>query len=216
MPSRPVCPGPIGAGAAACDSRVVTDRGGTPLVTSSPSGYGPAQFHGAYELPTEGTASQTIAIVDAYDDPTIEEDLAVYSEIYGLPECTTANGCFRKVNQEGQEGSYPKEDTGWALEISMDVEVVHAICQSCEILLVEADSNGFGDLGAAVNRAASMGAAAISNSYGSEGEFSGETTYDAAYYDHPGIAITASAGEKAIVPSTLRPRPTPWRWAVRR
>jgi len=194
VPSRPVCPGPVAAGAAVCHSRVVTDRAGTPLVTAAPTGYGPAQFHGAYELPTGATSEQTVAIVDAYDDPTIEEDLAVYSETLGLPECTTANGCFRKVNQEGQEGPYPKEDSGWALEIALDVEVAHAICQDCRILLAEADSSGFGDLGAAVNAAAGMGADVISNSYGSEGEFAGEPAYDA-YYEHPGIAITASAGD---------------------
>jgi hypothetical protein len=192
-PSRRVCPGPP-QGAADCESRVVTSSGGTPLAGTGPSGYGPAQFHAAYELPTSAPSPQTIAIVDAYDAPTIEADLAVYSETYGLPPCTTANGCFRKVNQKGQEGPYPSEDS-WALEISLDVEIAHAICQSCAILLVEASSTGLSDLGAAVNRAASMGADEISNSYGTSGEFAGETTVDSAYYDHPGIVITASAGD---------------------
>ena len=191
-PSRPVCPGPAAGGVADCHARVVTDRGGAPLATSGPTGYGPAQFHGAYELPTEAASAQTIAIVDAYDDPTIEEDLAVYSETYGLPACTTANGCFRKVNQNGQEGSYPNADSGWALEISLDVEVAHAICQNCRILLVEASSNSFANLGAAVNTAASLGADEISNSYGG-GEFGAEASDPS--YDHPGIVITASAGD---------------------
>jgi hypothetical protein len=164
-PNRPVCPGPIARGAAGCHARVITDRKGTPLAESSPSGYGPADFHGAYDLPTSSASPQTIAIVDAYDDPTIESDLAHYSETYGLPPCTTANGCFRKLNQSGQEGPYPKKDAGWALEIALDVETAHAICQNCEILLVEAESN----------------------------QFSGETSDSS--YNHPGIAITASAGD---------------------
>jgi hypothetical protein len=171
---------------------VITDRGGTPLAAPGPTGYGPAEFHTAYALPTAAPTPQTIAIVDAYDSPTIEEDLALYSSTYGLPACTSANGCFRKVNQSGAEGPYPKADAGWALEIALDVETAHAICQNCKILLLEASSNGFADLDAAVGTAASLGATEISNSYGGP-EFSGET--EDVTYDHPGIAITASAGD---------------------
>ncbi len=171
---------------------MVTDRGGTPLGAIGPTGYSPAQFHGAYDLPTEAPSAQTIAIVDAYDAPTIEADLAVYSETFGLPECTTANGCFRKVNQEGVEGSYPRKDGGWALEISLDVQIAHAICQNCQILLVEASSAFFSDLKTAVNTAAALGADEISNSYGG-GEASGQAADTT--YDHPGVAITASAGD---------------------
>jgi hypothetical protein len=190
-PSKPVCPGPVSQ-AAGCHARVVTDSKGTPLAGSGPSAYGPDDFHTAYALPNTSPTPQTIAIVDAYDDPTIESDLAVYSSTYGLPACTTANGCFLKVNQSGSAGPYPKTDAGWALEIALDVETAHAICQNCEILLVEASSNSFTDLAAAVNTAASMGATEISNSYGGP-EYSGETTDTS--YDHPGIAITVSAGD---------------------
>lgn len=190
-PNAPVCPGPV-IGAAGCHSRVITDRAGTPFVTSGPTGYGPPELHGAYELPSAAPTPQTIAIVDAYDDPTIESDLATYSATYGLPACTTANGCFRKVNQSGQEGTYPKADGGWALEISLDVETAHAICQNCEVLLVEASSNSFANLTAAVSQAASLGATEISNSYGGP-EYAGEVSDTA--YKHPGIAITASAGD---------------------
>ena len=88
---------------AACDAEVVTDVNGDPLAGSAPpaGAYGPAQFHIGYGLPTTAATPQTIAIVDAYDDPNIEADLAVYNAYYGLPPCTTANGCFRKVNQNG-------------------------------------------------------------------------------------------------------------------
>jgi Big-like domain-containing protein len=190
-PSKRVCPGPVRE-AAACHARVVTNGSGTPRTTSGPSGYGPAQFHGAYQLPVSAPLPQTIAIVDAYDDPTIEGDLAVYDEAYGLPPCTTANGCFRKVNQKGEAGAYPKADGGWALEIALDVETAHAICQNCEILLVEASSNLFSDLTAAVNTAASLGADEISNSYGGP-EYAGELGDSS--YNHPGIALTVSAGD---------------------
>jgi hypothetical protein len=190
-PNRRVCPGPP-IGTAGCHARVITDRTGTPMATSGPTGYGPPQFHGAYELPTTASTAQTIAIVDAYDDPTIEEDLAVYSSTYGLPACTTENGCFSKVNQTGQEGSYPNTEAGWALEIALDVETAHAICQNCRILLVEATTNSFSNLNTAVNEAATLGATEISNSYGGP-ESSGETSDTA--YNHPGIAITVSAGD---------------------
>ncbi len=160
----------------------------------SPAGYGPADLQAAYNLPASTTGSgPTVAIVDAYDDPKAESDLAVYRSQYGLPPCTTANGCFRKVNQTGGT-RYPRADRGWAQEISLDLDMVSAICPSCRILLVEANSNSFRDLGAAVNEAAALGANAISNSYGSSGEFSGETNLES-YYRHPGIAVTASAGD---------------------
>ena len=152
--SAPVCPGPAGPGSARCHAHVVTDGRGQPNATTSPTGYGPAQFHGAYQLPATTATVQTIAIVDAFDDPNIESDLAVYNSTFGLPPCTTANGCFLKVNQNGSaSGPFPRTNSGWALEISLDVEIAHAICQNCKIILVEADSNSFANLSAAVDMA---------------------------------------------------------------
>lgn len=189
---RPVCPGPVGLDAARCHAHVVTDSKGTPQAATVPKGYGPAQFRGAYGLPGSASTAQTIAIVDAYDDPNIAGDLNTYSSTFGLPACTTATGCFRKVNQNGVAGSYPKSNSGWALEIALDVEVAHAICPNCKILLVEASSNSLADLAASVNTAAKLGAAVISNSYGGS-EFSSEVSDSA--YNHPGIAITVSSGD---------------------
>ena len=163
------------------------DRGGT-----APSGYGPADLKSAYKLTSGGSSSQTVAIVDAYDDPNAEADLGVYRAQFGLPACTTANGCFRKVDQRGGT-SYPRSNGGWAQEISLDLDMVSAICPNCHILLVEADSNSFANLVAAVDRAATMGANAISNSYGGS-EYSGEVS-DQSHYNHPGIAITVSSGD---------------------
>lgn len=182
---------------ASCHSDVVADDGGTPLVTSAPTGYGPAQFHNAYGLPAKtATTPPIIAIVDAYDSPTIENDLNVYSKNYGLPPCTTANGCFKKVNQFGKQSAYPSTNYSWALEIALDVEIAHAICQNCKILLVEAKSSSFSDLLMALDTAVNLGAKVISNSYGGS-EFSSETSasYDG-HFNHPGVAIIASSGDQ--------------------
>jgi subtilase family serine protease len=140
-----------------------------------------------------------VAIVAAYDSSSAEADLAVYRSQFGLPSCTTANGCFRKVDQKGGT-RYPQADGHWAQEISMDLDMVSAVCPNCKLLLVEAASNSYADLGAAVDRAASLGAVAISNSYGGA-EFSTETgsKYDG-HYNHPGIAITASSGDAGYGP----------------
>src|SRR5882724_9243331 len=135
-----------------------------------------ADLRSAYKLTTSGSASTTVAIVDAYDAPTAEADLAAYRTQYGLPACTTANGCFRKVDQNGGT-SYPHRNTGWAQEISLDLDMVSAICPNCHILLVEAKTNSFANLGTAENRAATMGANIISNSWG--GSDSADTTYGA-------------------------------------
>jgi subtilase family serine protease len=190
-PSRHVC-GPAAAGVARCNALVVTDSKGTPLATSTPSGYGPADLKSAYKLPATGGAGQTIGIVDAYNDPNAESDLNVYRSQFGLGACTTANGCFRKVNQNGGT-SYPRGSSGWAQEISLDLDMASAICPSCHILLVEASSNSLANLGTAVNEAVTLGANVVSNSYGSS-EFSSETGYDL-YYNHPKIAITVSSGD---------------------
>jgi len=165
------------------------------LGTAAPArGYGPAEIASAYRLPAGAGAGRTVAIVDAYDNPNAEADLAAYRETFGLPPCTTANGCFRKVNQHGAEGPLPTPDPGWGLEISLDLDAVSATCPSCKILLVEADSPSLLDLGPAVETAVALGADAVSNSYGSRGEFSGEQYFER-YYKHTGVAITVSSGD---------------------
>lgn len=161
-----------------------------PAASGGPTGgYGPADLQSAYNLPTVGGAGQTVAIVDAYDDPNAEADMNAYRSYFGLPQCTSSNGCFRKVNQNGGT-SYPRADSGWAGEISLDLDMVSAVCSSCNIILVEANTASYADLDAAENRAAALGATEISNSFGG-GEVSGTDNA----YNHPGIAITASAGD---------------------
>jgi len=170
---------------------VVTDARGNRIAASSPGGLNPSDIRSAYGLTNASSGGQTVAIVDAFDDPTAEADLGVYRSQFGLPACTTANGCFRKVNQTGGS-TPPRKNAGWAEEISLDVDMVSATCPDCKILLVEATSNSFANLGAAVNYAATQGVAAISNSY------SGGDTAQTSAYNHPGIAITASTGDSGF------------------
>ncbi|MFI0895058.1 peptidase S8 [Streptomyces sp. NPDC020983] len=182
-------------GHASCQAIVRTDIAAAKTVApnATPSGYGPSSLQSAYKLPSSTAGGgRTVAIVDAYDDPTAEADLAVYRAQYGLPACTTANGCFKKIDQNGGT-SYPAKDGGWAQEISLDIDMVSAICPNCHILLVEAKTSSFANLGAAVNRAAATpGVVAISNSYG--GSDASDSSYGS-YYNHPGIAVTASSGD---------------------
>ncbi|MEU9475774.1 S53 family peptidase [Streptomyces sp. NPDC048191] len=166
--------------------------------SDSPTGYGPSDIQSAYGLTDAASSNgsgETVAIVDAYDDPNAESDLAAYRSYYGLPDCTTDNGCFTKVSQTGSTTSLPSADSGWAGEISLDLDMVSATCPNCDILLVEAKSASDANLGTAVNEAVKLGAKFVSNSYGGS-ESSSDTTYDTSYYKHPGVAITASAGDE--------------------
>jgi hypothetical protein len=157
------------------------------------AGLHPADLQSAYSLPSQD-AGGTVAIVDAYDDPVAESDLAIYRTAFGLPACTSANGCFRKLNQSGVKGSYPASNAGWSEEIALDLEMVSAACPKCSIVLVEANSALLDDLGAAVDTAAAAGAKAVSNSYYAV-EWSNESTEDT-HYSHPGVAMTASSGDR--------------------
>ncbi|MFE9453033.1 hypothetical protein [Streptomyces sp. NPDC006739] len=161
---------------------------------TAPSGYGPSDLQSAYNLPSSTAGSgRTVAIVDAMDDPNAESDLAAYRSQYNLPACTTANGCFKKVNQTGGT-TYPSADSGWAGEISLDLDMVSAACPQCHILLVEASSADMTDIGTAENEAVALGAKYVSNSFGGA-EDPTETTADVQYFNHPGVAITVSAGD---------------------
>ena len=192
-----------------------------PLAAPSPGagafGLRPQDLHTAYGLPASASSAQTVALVDAYNDPTAEADLKAYDEEFALPACTAGNGCFKQVNQNGEAGNPPfpkttkelesarkgsrsarkeaEEATGWGLEISLDIEVAHATCESCEILLVEANIPSYEDLETAEKSAATLGAGEVSNSWA--GPEAGETPEleSASPFDHKGIVITAAAGD---------------------
>jgi len=191
---RHVC-GPASVGFARCHAIVRTYRSGAPAVTTTPSGYGPAALQSAYALPsaTNG-AGQVFAIVDAYDDPNAASDLSNYRATFGLGPCLSSGSspCFRKVNQAGGT-RMPHANGGWAQETSLDLDMASAICPNCRVLLVEASSASFADLGTAVDTAVSLGATVVSNSYGGS-EFASEVTSES-HYHHPGVAITVSSGD---------------------
>lgn len=175
---------------------------------STPAGYGPSELQSAYNLTslveTQG-AGETIALVDAYDDPNAEADLATYRSQYGLPACTGASGCFRKVNQTGGESSYPKPSpriNDWSSEVSLDLDMASAICPKCKLLLVEANDTYLTNLAAAAHTAAATpGVVAVSNSYtANEEQVFPELTESRraefeSDYAQPGVAFTAAVGD---------------------
>ena len=166
-----------------------------PNATSAPTGLSPAQIRAVYGLPSSG-GTGTIAIIDAYDDPTAENDLKVFSTKFGLPSCTTANGCFQKVKMY----SRVRADSGWALEISLDVQWAHAIAPNAKILLVEARSASGTDLLAAVDYACSRpDVVAGSMSWGGA-EFSSQTAYDGHFACANGAPLFASSGDNGTGP----------------
>ncbi|MFC1418157.1 carboxypeptidase regulatory-like domain-containing protein [Streptacidiphilus cavernicola] len=182
----------------------ITAKKGIQALTAAPDGYGPSDLRSAYDLPADGGAGATVAIVDAFDDPAAEADLAVYRDQFGLPACGSADGCFSKVSQRGGTDDLPAPDPGWAGEISLDLDMVSAVAPKAHILLVEADSANFDDLGASVDEAVALGAGYVSNSYGTNystepgsGEDPSEATSMDPYYDHPGVAMVASSGDSA-------------------
>ena len=204
------CGGAVGRGQARCfalwsSDRTATTRATAEATTPPKHAYTPSDMTSVYQLDTSLGAGQTVAIVDAYDDPHVEADLAVYRKTWGLPPCTTADKCLRKVNQRGGT-TPPHGDPGWGVEISLDVEAVSAVCPNCSILLVEADSSLFTDLGKAVNTAVRLGADVVSNSYGGD-EYGGSLKLGTTYYTHPGVAQVVSSGDFGFGPAQF---PASW------
>ncbi len=189
--SDAACSAPSVAPYTQCMAEVNTAAG---VSLKQPKGLGPSDIQAAYNLSATAGQGRTVAIVDAYDNPNAEADLAAYRQYYGLPACTSANGCFTKVNQKGQTTNLPAPDPGWGLEISLDLDAVSSACSSCKILLVEADSSSLVDLLPAAITAQRLGADAISNSYGSHGEFSGEQYFER-YYRDMHVPFVVSTGD---------------------
>jgi hypothetical protein len=196
-------------------ARQAVRRSSAPTPAGGFLGLRPQDLHTAYSLPVSAPTEQTIALVDAYNDPTAEADLRTYDEEFGLPACTKANRCFTQISQAGSETELPfprttaelkaaskgsaterkeaKGAIGWGTEISLDVQSAHAICESCRIVLVEANTPANGNLVTAERRAEAIGANEISNSWGSPEELVGSNEREA--FNHPKTVITASAGD---------------------
>ncbi|MGB9245893.1 MAG: hypothetical protein WCC03_21275, partial [Candidatus Acidiferrales bacterium] len=162
------------------------------VTLTTPNGYSPAQIRQAYgfdQITNQG-AGQIIGIIDAYDDPNAESDLAVFDQQFGLPPCTTANGCFRKIFGGSK---HPKANADWALEISLDIEWAHAIAPKATILLVEATTNSLGDLLNAVDTAVRNGSSVVSMSW-TVSEFSSESRQDN-HFVSTGVTFLAASGD---------------------
>ena len=193
------------------DSAPIAANAATACTVNESAGYTPCNLRAAYELTAlsaKDGGGNTVAVVDPGDDPNAAADLNVYRSTYGIAKCTTKNPCLAKVNQNGVAGSYPAPDAGDAQEISLDLDMVSAICPKCHILLVEASSNGFGDLGTAINEAVTLGAKVVSDSWGT-GEFTGENGWDG-NVGHPGVAITFSSGDGAYAGGVQYPSSSPY------
>ena len=163
---------------------------------SGGSGFGPSDLASAYKLDTSLSPGATIAIVDAYDYPNAESDLAAYRSAYNLPACTSANGCFKRVNQNGATsplpGAAPSGDD-WTVEAALDLDMASAACPKCKLILVEAQDDQGDGLFVAQNGAASLGVTVISNSWG--GAESGNEASEESYFDHAGIGIFVASGD---------------------
>ncbi|MFJ9707038.1 putative Ig domain-containing protein [Streptomyces sp. NPDC101234] len=196
VPTKHLCATVSKPGQANCFAQRRTDikQQLSAALAAAPSGLSPTNLHSAYNLPSTGGSGLTVAVVDAYNDPNAASDLATYRSQYGLSACTVANGCFKQVSQTGSTTSLPTNDTGWAGEEALDIDMVSAVCPNCNIDLVEASSATDSDLGTAENEAVALGAKFVSNSWGGS-ESSSQTTEDTSYFKHPGVAITVSAGD---------------------
>src|ERR1700761_4651451 len=184
--TRPLALGPRSAQPAAAAAA-------TAPAVSQPVAGTPAYLQQAYDLSylsQAGGRGDTVAIVDAYDDPTAESDLATFRNTSGLAACTTANGCFRKVNQSGAASPLPAGDRGWEEEISLDLDAVSALCPNCHIILVEANSTMSTDMTTAMQVAGALGAKQVSDSWSvsSSAPVGGSFTM-------PGVDVVAATGD---------------------
>jgi subtilase family serine protease len=203
-----------------CAAKIVTDDSGTPL-TFDPAkqdlpGYSPKELRAAYGVSGVATGQPILGIVDAYADPSALDDLKAYSKQFNLPvlaKCKTDIAsspvpCLQIVNQKGGNKLPTTVDVGWMAEQSLDLDASHALCENCSILLVEADSNQYGDLLPSENTAANLGANSISNSWGNT-EASWEGLNDTNYFTHPGVAMTAATGDNGYAGGVWWPASSP-------
>ncbi|MGH6889637.1 MAG: S53 family peptidase [Rhizomicrobium sp.] len=205
---KALCPPVPSWDTARCESLILTDPNGNPLISAKPpiGGLTPTELRSAYKITTNGKSKTIIAIVDAGGYPSAGTDLSAYRSEFQLPACTTDNGCFEVFNQRGQQKNYPPPNGNWPVEQALDIEMASAMCPNCTIYLIEGNKPSFRDLGIAEDTAANLGAHVISNSYCGN-EVRRDTTIEH-YYDHSGVAITAAAGDDGYAMCTPADMPT--------
>jgi subtilase family serine protease len=164
-----------------------------PQATSSPTGLTPDEVKEAYGFSTapDAGAGQTVAVVVPFDHPRIEDDLNAFSKKFGLPPCTTRNGCFKKVDHRGGK-SWPATNKLWSMEVALDVEWAHAIAPGAKILLVEAQSDRLADVLKAHDYATAH-AGYVSNSWGLK-EFASQSRHNH-HFKRPGVSIFVASGD---------------------
>ncbi|HEY3980121.1 MAG TPA: S8 family serine peptidase [Streptosporangiaceae bacterium] len=210
---RRVCPQPTRPGQLECQAvyqlagSQASAKAFVPGVTAVP-GYGPASLQSAYGL-TQAAArkgsGKLVAVVDAYSDPHAASDLAAYRQHFHLPACTTASHCLRIINQNGKSKPLPRANTGWAVEESLDLDMVSASCPRCRLLLVESNAPTNASLGRAENAAIAAGARFVSNSW--SGTESRGQWVNNHFFNHPGDAIVFAAGDSGygtVYPADLQ------------
>jgi subtilase family serine protease len=194
---RQVCPTPTTPGQMQCEAIVHAAKATVaPANRPASTALRPNQLTGAYGLTVaakSGGSGVRVAIVDAYNDSHATGDMAAYRSYFGLPACKMSTGCLKVVNQNGKSGPLPAKSNAWAEEVSLDLDMVSAICPNCRILLVEANSASVGNMTKAEGVAVGW-TKYVSNSWGSGSEFRGERTYDQ-YFSHRGVAVTVAAGD---------------------
>jgi hypothetical protein len=212
-----LCPATSDSSQASClgSARMMTSL--TSAFPDSVDGLTPADLSSIYGYPAPGlqpSNSPVVGVVVAYDNANAESDLSVYRSYFGLPACTSGNGCFQKVgaaapSQSNSQSSDAKGKAvrfsvsahpastsgGWAAESDSDVEIVSAVCGNCQIVLAEAASNNINDLAAAVNAATGAGATVINASFGAN-ESPWQTNLESAFEPAP-VKVVAAAGDSA-------------------
>ncbi len=183
-----------------CFAHAQVTQSGLVQSFATPQGWGPPDLQSAYQIdPTKIPATKpTIAIIDAYGYATLESDLATYRSTYGLPACTTANGCLKILNQTGQTSPLPAAPPAgddWTVETALDVDMASAACPLCNIVVIQATDDTSDGLFVANNIPATIGATVVSNSWGGPEQAGSPSTAYETYFNHSGIAVFVSAGD---------------------
>lgn len=197
VPTASVCSSE--AGRYHCFAHVYATTTGHAQAFAVPIGFGATELQAAYNIPQTVPGTPTVAIVTAYGYPQLEADLAAYRTQYGLPACSVANGCLKIVNQTGGTTPLPAPppvNDDWTLETALDIDMASAACPKCKLLVVQANDNLGNGLEVGQNTAAALGATVISDSWGGP-EQPGQSLagLEATYFNHPGVATFAAAGD---------------------